>query len=140
MWVRRQSLLFIFLFLCADSALISQTAQESHVLFSGTWKATCGDGKDFVILTLAQKDSSLAGTISLGNTRGPEGQCDTVVNPPDDQHRIDISNVKAHNDTVSFTAKHMDFEMTITDADHAKLKFLGTPVEQEPWKLHRTER
>jgi hypothetical protein len=107
--------------------------------FLGTWKGRCADGKEFVVLILSQTGPDLAGTISLGNFEGADGQCTTVVNPPTPEHAMKVTEVKFRGAVLAFKGRQgAEFEMTV-DAPNAKLKFLGTPVENNPWQLRRAQ-
>jgi hypothetical protein len=73
---------------------------------------------------LAQRGTGLAnlvGDISMTNMNGDNGQCATVIDP------------------LSFEGSPKAwFEMSLADAQTAKLKFLGTPVEDTPWQLTKS--
>ena len=108
--------------------------------FVGHWKAVCADGKEFVLLDLVANGTGIGGTISLGNTGGEEGQCAYVVNPPNPQHAMKITDAAVKESTLHFRgAGRMDFEMRLKNNDQAELKFMGTPVEDHPWVLRRAK-
>jgi len=108
--------------------------------FAGTWKGICADGKEFVVLTLKEAGSAIGGTVSLGNFQGPEGQCASVVDPPSDGHAMQVSDAHLQGEVLAFKgARGSQFEMTVVSAEGARLKFLGTPVEQRPWDLKRAK-
>jgi hypothetical protein len=51
-----------------------------------------------------------------------------------------VSAAQLQGAALAFKAgEHAQFEMTITSPDSAKLKFLGTPVEKQPWELKRSK-
>jgi hypothetical protein len=108
--------------------------------FAGAWKGVCADGKEFVVLTLKEGGSGIGGTISLGNFQGQEGQCASVVNPPSDEHAMQVTDAHLQGAVLAFKgASGSQFEMTVAGADGARLKFLGTPVENNPWDLKRAK-
>jgi hypothetical protein len=67
---------------------------------------------------------------------GSNGQCAKVNDPQSPQHTMKIDGAKVEGNIFSFqgspTAR---FEMSLVDAQTARLKFLGTPVEDTPWQL-----
>jgi hypothetical protein len=107
--------------------------------FLGTWKGVCADGKAFVIVTLAQEGGSLEGSVRLANMRGgDDGQCTTVVDPPSDKHSLSVTDAKLTGPTLTFKgSKRMEFEMTVQGSETARLKFIGTASEDNPWELKR---
>ncbi|MBX9603886.1 MAG: hypothetical protein K2X35_22960 [Bryobacteraceae bacterium] len=110
--------------------------------FVGTWKGVCADGKDFVILTFTQVEGAgLEGTVRLANMRGgDDGDCATVVDPPSEKHALTVTDTKLSGSTLTFKgSKRMEFEMSVQTADNARLKFIGTASEDNPWKLKRTK-
>ena len=110
--------------------------------FVGTWKGVCADGKDFVILTFTQAEgASLEGTIRLANMRGgDDGSCVTVVDPPSEKHELTVTDARLNGSTLTFKgSKRMEFEMSVQAGDNARLKFIGTASEDNPWKLKRTK-
>lgn len=121
----------------------SEPAAGSLKPFLGLWKGVCADGKDFVIVALEQgDDGALGGTIRIANMRGGEdGQCTTVVDPPSEKHALKVSGGKIIGPALRFQgAKRLEFEMTVLDAGTAKLIFVGTASEENPWKLERVPR
>jgi hypothetical protein len=128
--------------LCSEPQYGQEKAKNAAGLkpFAGTWKGICADGKEFVVLSLRVDDGGmLAGEISLANFTGEEGQCGKVVNPPSPQYAKKIAAASIENKVVSFrTASSMEFEMALEDAQAAKVRFLGTPVEDRPWRLARS--
>ena len=107
--------------------------------FAGAWKGFCADGKAFVILNLNQAGSDIGGTISLGNFQGGEGQCSRVVDGPSEAHAMKVTDAQLHGAVLAFKGRGgAEFEMTIAGAEGARLKFLGTPVEESPWELKRS--
>ena len=131
------SLLGVLLFPMAQVAEQAAGA-ASKKSFLGTWKGTCADGKEFVVLKLSQSGDQLAGSVSIANMNGANGQCAAVIDPPTDEHSMQIHDVQLQGKTVAFKASGTTaFEMYIVKGDEAKLKFLGTPVENNPWKLER---
>jgi len=108
--------------------------------FVGTWKGLCEDDKEFVVLILKQAGTDIAGTISLGNFGGPEGQCTTVNDPPSEEHAMRVTDAQLKGAVLAFKGKQgTRFEMGVVDAQRARLKFLGTPVEDNPWELKRVK-
>ena len=108
--------------------------------FIGTWKGVCADGKEFVILTLNQNGADIGGTISLANMTGEDGQCAMVVNPPSPEHAMRISDARLEGTVLAFKGSpRAEFEMTVSGPEGARLKFLGTPVEDKPWDLKKAK-
>jgi hypothetical protein len=108
--------------------------------FVGTWKGTCADGTEFVVLKLAQSGNEMAGTVSIANMNGADGQCAAVMAPPTDERAMKIHDVQLREKALAFKgAGQTAFEMSVIGDDAAALKFLGTPVESNPWKLKRTK-
>ena len=122
-----------------------QVAQEtaasaSQKPYIGTWKGTCGDGAEFLVLKLSQSGNEMAGTVSIANMNGPNGRCASVIDPPSDEHAMKIHDVQLREKALAFKgAGQTAFEMSVTGDDEATLKFLGTPVENNPWKLKRAK-
>jgi hypothetical protein len=140
--------LLVFLALSCIARLPSQerpsTGAGSGSLraFVGTWKGVCADGKDFVILTFTQVEgASLEGIIRLANMRGgDDGACATVADPPSEKHALTVTDAKLSGSTLTFKgSKRMEFEMSVQAGDNARLKFIGTASEDNPWKLKRTK-
>src|ERR1700735_111239 len=103
--------------------------------FAGTWRGLCQDGNPFVILSLKVNGRDLTGDISMAHMNGDNGQCTTVIDPPSPQHAMKISGVKVEGKTLSFQGSpRARFEVSLAGARTAKLKFLGTPVEDTPWQ------
>jgi hypothetical protein len=109
--------------------------------FAGTWKGICSHGnKEFVVLTLNPSGAELTGNISIANMHGEGGQCEFVIDPPSPEHAMKISDAQLQGAALAFKGgEHAQFEMTITGPDSAKLKFIGTPVEKQPWELKRSK-
>lgn len=106
--------------------------------FVGIWKGTCADGAEYVVLKLSQCGNEIAGTVSIANMNGPNGKCASVIDPPTAEHAMKIHDVQLREKALMFkgTGK-TTFEMSVVGDDEATLKFLGTPVESNPWKLKR---
>jgi hypothetical protein len=114
----------------------SSAADQPLTDFAGTWKGICQDGNPFVILTIGVSGGALAGDISIANMQGGNGQCATVTDPPTAEHAMKIDGAKVQGNTLSFQGSpKARFEMSLVDTQTARLKFLGTPVEDTPWKL-----
>ena len=108
--------------------------------FVGTWKGTCADGAEFVVLKLIQSGNEMAGTVSIANMNGANGQCVTVMDPPTEEHAMKIHDAQLRDRALAFKgAGQTGFELSVVSDDQATLKFLGTPVESNPWKLKRTK-
>src|SRR5215471_4309610 len=121
---------------------VAQQAESSASLkpFVGTWKAICADGAEFVVLKLSQSGNEMAGTVSIANMNGENGQCATVIDPPAGEHAMKIHEAQLREKALAFKgAGQTAFEMSVVGDDEATLKFLGTPVESNPWKLKRTK-
>lgn len=130
--------------LLSGSALLLLPQESSGSLkpYLGSWKGVCADGKDFVVVSLRQgEDGALGGTVQLGNMRGGEdGACVSVVDPPVEKHSLKVSDGKLDGPVLKFRgAKRMEFEMIVTGSDAARLKFIGTASEDNPWKLTRAK-
>jgi hypothetical protein len=54
---------------------VAQQSDSSASLkpFVGTWKGTCADGGEFVVLKVTQSGNELAGTVSIANMNGANG-------------------------------------------------------------------
>jgi len=121
---------------------VAQQVEGSTSLkpFVGTWKGTCADGAEFVVLKLRQSGNEMAGIVSMANMSGPKGQCGTVIDPPTEEHAMKIHDAQLRGEALAFKgAGQTAFEMSVVGDDEARLKFLGTPVESNPWKLKRTK-
>ena len=71
---------------------------------------------------------------------GDDGACVTVVDPPSEKHELTVTDARLGGSTLTFKgSKRMEFEMSVQAADNARLKFIGTAVEDNPWKLKRTK-
>jgi hypothetical protein len=113
---------------------------DSFKPFVGTWKGICADGAEFIVLKLGSSGNEMAGTVSIANMSGPKGQCGAVIDPPTDEHAMKIHDAQLQGKTLAFKgAGQTAFEMNIAGDDDARLKFLGTPVESNPWKLKRAK-
>jgi hypothetical protein len=76
------------------------------------------------------------GDISIANMHGENGQCETIIDAPSPQHAMKISAARVEGGILSFQgSEKARFEMSISGAQTAKLKFLNTPVEDKPWQL-----
>jgi hypothetical protein len=142
LWASTLSQFLMAAFLALPHTAMAQaSARPTQVSsFLGTWKGICADGKDFVIVTLNQNGSDVGGTVSIANTQGQEGQCDTVLDPPSPEHAMKISSAQLRGTVLSFqTSRGPEFEMTIVGNEGALLKFLGTPVEDTPWQLKKAK-
>ena len=128
-------------FLLYPALLVAQQAEGSTSLksFAGTWKGTCADGSVFLVLKLSQSRNELAGTVSIANMNGANGRCAAVIDPPTEEHAMKIHDAQLREKTLAFKgAGQTNFEMSVVNNDEATLKFLGTPVENSPWKLKRS--
>lgn len=113
---------------------------DSFKPFIGTWKGICADGAEFIVLKLGPSGNELAGTVSIANMSGPKGQCGAVTDPPTDEHAMKLHDVQLQGKTLAFKgAGQTAFEMNVVGDDDARLKFLGTAVEGNPWKLKRAK-
>ena len=124
--------------LTALSTLIAQNkgADDTLPSFAGTWRGICQDGNSFVILSIKVSGRDLVGDISIANMQGGNGQCAKVIDPPSPQHAMKIDDAKVEGNIFSFQGSpKARFEMSLVDAQTARLKFLGTPVEETPWQL-----
>lgn len=125
--------------LTAASTLLAQNSGARDTLspFVGTWRGICQDGGPFVILTIKVSGRDLAGDISIANMQGGgNGQCAKVNDPPSPEHAMTIGGAKVEGNVFSFQGSpKARFEMSLVDAQTARLKFLGTPVEETPWEL-----
>jgi hypothetical protein len=133
-------LLFVAIALLAAIpwTLLAQTSASGHPLadFAGTWRGICQDGNPFVILSIKVGSEALAGDISIANMNGGNGQCAAVTDPPTAEHAMKIDSAKVQGNIFSFQGSpKARFEMSLVDTQTARLKFLGTPVEDTPWKL-----
>jgi hypothetical protein len=121
---------------------VAQQSEGSASLksFVGTWKGTCADGAEFIVLKLSQSGNEMAGTVSIANMNGPNGNCAAVIDPPTEEHAMKIHDAQLREKALAFKgAGQTAFEMSLGGDDEATLKFLGTPVESNPWKLKRTK-
>src|SRR5262245_9700540 len=113
--------------------------QETAQPFAGSWLGMCADGKPFVLLTLRVNGNEVTGTISLANIKGDEGQCAVVVDAPSPDHAMKITDGQMKAKVLAFKgSERLQFEMILLGTDGAQLKFMGTPVEYNPWKLTRS--
>ena len=135
-------------FLCVTAFLlhpalhVAQQTEGSATLksFVGTWKGTCADGAEFIVLKLSQSGNDIAGTVSIANMNGANGRCAAVNDPPTEEHAMKIHDAQLREKALAFKgAGQTAFEMSIVSDDEATLKFLGTPVENNPWKLKRSK-
>jgi hypothetical protein len=137
----------LWLFFCVTAlplhpSLVAQQAQGNASLkpFVGTWKGICADGAEFIVLELGQSGNELAGTVSIANMNGPNGKCAAVIDPPNEEHAMKIHDAELREKSLAFKgAGQTAFEMSVLGHNEAVLKFLGTPVENHPWKLKRTQ-
>ena len=129
-------------FLLHPALHVAQQAEGSTSLksFVGTWKATCADGAEFLVLKLIQSGNGMAGTVSIANMNGANGRCAAVIDPPTEEHAMKIHDAQLREKALAFKgAGQTAFEMSVVGDDEATLKFLGTPVENNPWKLKRSK-
>ena len=111
-------------------------ADVSLASFAGTWKGICQDGNPFVILSITVSGRDLMGDISIANMHGEDGQCEAIIDAPSPQHALKISGARVEGGILSFQgSEKARFEMSLSGAQTAKLKFLNTPVEDKPWQL-----
>jgi len=115
--------------------------------FSGTWEGKCQDGRPFVIAAFQQNGTQWQGSVSIANMHGDnEGACMLVLAAPSPEHAQQISDAVIQQSTLSFKgAKRQDgtfarFEMKLTDANHAELRLMNTPVAEHPWLLERNQK
>jgi hypothetical protein len=114
----------------------SSAADQPLTDFAGTWRGICQDGNPFVILSVKVSGGTLAGDISIANMQGGNGQCATVTDPPSPEHAMKIDGARVQGNVFSFQGSpKARFEMSLVGIQTARLKFLGTPVEDTPWKL-----
>jgi hypothetical protein len=129
-------------FLLHPTLHVAQQVEGSVSLksFVGTWKGTCADGAEFLVLKLSQSGNEMAGTVSIANMNGANGRCAAVIDPPTAEHAMKIHDAQLRDKALAFKgAGQTTFEMSVVGDDEATLKFLGTPVENNPWKLKRTK-
>jgi hypothetical protein len=112
---------------------------NKHSKFVGTWKGICEDKKPFVVVILHEEKGIIVGTVSIANMHGNvDGGCEEVVDPPTPEHAQEIHDAKVDGLTLSFgwgkKVGHQ-FQMSLVGDREAELKFFGTPVENNPWKL-----
>jgi len=110
--------------------------------FVGTWTGICQDKKPFVILILHEEKGQIAGTLSIANMHGNvDAGCEEVVDPPTPEHAKEILDAKVEGSTLSFSwgkkagSEAPKFEMKLVGKKEGELKFFGTPVENNPWKV-----
>jgi len=79
-------------FLLHPALHVAQQAEGSASLksFVGTWKGTCADGAEFLVLQLSQSGNEMAGTVSIANMNGANGRCAAVIDPPTEEHAMKI--------------------------------------------------
>lgn len=129
-------------FLLHPALHVAQQAEGSALLksFVGTWTGTCADGAEFLVLKLSQSGNEMAGTVSIANMNGPNGKCAAVIDPPTEEHAMKIHDAQLREKALAFKgAGQTTFEMSVVGDHEATLKFLGTPVENNPWMLKRTK-
>jgi hypothetical protein len=129
-------------FLLHPALHVAQQVEGSASLksFVGTWTGTCADGAEFLVLKLSQSGNEMVGTVSIANMNGANGRCATVIDPPTEEHAMKIHDTQLREKALAFKgAGQTAFEMSVVGDDEAALKFLGTPVESNPWKLKRTK-
>lgn len=132
--------LLILVFVVPVAAQTASSDGASGSRFVGEWKGTCADGKPFVLLTLRQEEGAITGNVEIANMQGAEGQCESVTDPPSKEHAMAISDAHLTVKVLTFNGpRDTKFEMTTTGANSARLKFLGTPVEDNPWTLERVK-
>jgi hypothetical protein len=114
---------------------VAQQAESSASLksFVGTWKGTCADGAEFVVLKLSQSGNEMTGTVSIANMNGPNGNCAAVIDPPTEVHAMKIHDAQPRGKALAFKgAGQTAFEMSVGGDDEARLKFLGTSGREQP--------
>jgi len=124
--------------LTAANSLFAQNGGADGTLssFAGTWRGICQDGNPFVILSIRVSGQDLVGDISIANMNGGNGQCAKVIDAPSPEHAMKIDVAKVEGNVFSFQGSpKARFEMSLVDAQSARLKFLGTPAEETPWRL-----
>jgi bleomycin resistance family protein len=129
-------------FLLHPAFHVAQQPEGSAALksFVGTWKGTCADGAEFLVLKLSQSGNEVAGSVSIANMNGANGRCSAVIDPPTEEHAMKIHDAQLREKALAFKgAGQTAFEMSVVGEDEATLKFLGTPVENNPWKLKWTQ-
>jgi hypothetical protein len=136
------SLAFLGAYMATVDSKGAQRANQPA--FVGTWKGTCQDNKPFVIVILGEERGQIVGTVSIANMRGNlEGGCEEVVDDPTPEHAQAIHDAKIEGSTLSFTwggntaNQAKKFQMKLVGSREAELRFFGTPVEDNPWKLVR---
>jgi hypothetical protein len=126
---------------CIGSADSKGAESNNQAEFVGTWNGICGDQRPFVIVRLRAEKGQIVGTVSIGNMHGNvDGGCEEVVDDPTPEHAQQIHDAKIEGSTLSFgwgTKAGRQFEMKLVGNKEAELKFLGTPAENNPWKLIR---
>lgn len=134
--------LFLFATALLPGQLTAQDTNGTNLLkpFLGAWKGICADGQEFVVLKLVQNGTETAATVSIANMGGANGQCATVNDPPTDEHAMQMHDFQLHGKSLAFKGSGQTaFEMSVSSDDEAILKFIGTPVENNPWKLKRVK-
>jgi LssY C-terminus len=111
--------------------------------FVGTWQAQF-QGKTFLVITLANPDGKLSGTISHTTIQLDKNGELTSAEQKDGQDRISDSAVTGN--VLRFTSRDQgsedttSFELTLTGGDHAQLRLLKAPPDSaapKPWSLER---
>ena len=111
--------------------------------FVGTWRAQF-QGKTFLVITLANADGKLSGTISHTSMQLDKNGELTSAEQKDGQDRI--SDCAVTGDVLRFTSQDQgsadstSFEMTLSGGDHAQLRLLGARPDgaaPKPWSLVR---
>lgn len=131
-----------FVGVCMASGGSQGAERDNRAAFVGTWKGICEDKKPFVILILREEKGQIVGTLSIGNMHGNvDGGCEEVVDEPTPEHAQQIHDVKVGGSTLSFSwgtkvgYQVAKFQMNLVGIREAELKFLGTPAENNPWKV-----
>ncbi|MGA2156942.1 MAG: hypothetical protein ABSH37_21230 [Bryobacteraceae bacterium] len=120
---------------CVQLAQDREAGANANSL-AGTWRGICRDGSPFVILNLKISGKDVTGNIAIANMNGDAGQCVSVIDPPSPEHAMKIGDAKLEGKTLSFQGSpNARFQMSLDGTQTAKLKFLGTPVEDTPWQL-----
>jgi len=125
----------------AASPALQDGAQDgASAPFAGEWRGACADGRDFVILKLNRSGAGIGGSISLGNTHGGSGWCETVLDAPSPEHAFRIGGASERGNVLDFTGPgRTGFEMTLTGAATASLRDADLPEDVRPWALRRVQ-
>ena len=104
----------------------------------------CPDGKAFILLELRSTVNKIDGSISLGNVSlansgvNKGGSC-TVTDPASPDHSAPINDAVVDGQKLTFaSSRGQQVEVILTSQDTARLKFLGTPMEQTSFEIDKT--